>query len=224
VQRRARGWRGPVRGPRLFEGVVATERMHSFSAGDHAKVPPAEAKAGASPRTEMEGTAAGTGVADGADLSDTARARAEAELRAQALTIKRRLRKVWVLIAGTVIIITGIVISPLPGPGFTVLGPLGLALIATEFAWARRLLVRLRERSTLLTDQTDRMARYTHPVVIVPVVAAYWVLVWLMAEYLGHGWGGKIGFIIWAVSFPAFTPVMLWAWATVKFWRDRDKR
>lgn len=212
MQRRARGWRGPVRGPRLFEGVVATERMHSFSAGDHAKVPPAEAKAGASPRTDMEGTAA--------DLSDTARARAEAEAR----TIKRRLRKVWVLIAGTVIIITGIVISPLPGPGFTVLGPLGLALIATEFAWARRLLVRLRERSTLLTDQTDRVARYTHPVVIVPVVAAYWVLVWIMALYLGHGWDGKIGFIIWALSFPAFTPVMLWAWATVKFWREREKR
>lgn len=202
--------------------------MHSFSAGDGAKGSPAESKAGASPRTGMEGAGAprgvATGVADGADLSDSARARAEAEVRAQALTIKRRLRKVWVLIAGTVIIITGIVIAPLPGPGFTVLGPLGLALIATEFAWARRLLVRLRERSTLLTDQTDRVARYTHPVVIVPVVAAYWVLVWIMALYLGHGWDGKIGLIIWAVSFPAFTPVMLWAWATVKFWREREKR
>ncbi|MDJ0350481.1 TIGR02611 family protein [Cryobacterium sp. PH29-G1] len=39
---------------------------------------------------------------------------------------------------GTVIIVIGVVLIPLPGPGWLIVF-LGLAVLGTEFAWARRL-------------------------------------------------------------------------------------
>ncbi len=49
-----------------------------------------------------------------------------------------------VLIVGITIILIGIPLLVLPGPG-TVVIILGLALLGTEFVWARRLLKRVKE-------------------------------------------------------------------------------
>jgi cation:H+ antiporter len=48
-------------------------------------------------------------------------------------------RKILVLIAGVTLLIVGVAMMVLPGPA-TVVIPLGLALLGTEFIWARRLL------------------------------------------------------------------------------------
>lgn len=40
---------------------------------------------------------------------------------------------------GTIVVGTGVVLLPLPGPGWLIIF-FGLALLATEFAWAQRLL------------------------------------------------------------------------------------
>ncbi|HSP45588.1 MAG TPA: PGPGW domain-containing protein [Chthoniobacterales bacterium] len=53
------------------------------------------------------------------------------------------LRKIIVgLIGGTVLLI-GVALIVLPGPAFIVI-PIGLAILATEFAWAQRMGVRAR--------------------------------------------------------------------------------
>ncbi|MCZ6600953.1 MAG: PGPGW domain-containing protein [Acidobacteria bacterium] len=49
-----------------------------------------------------------------------------------------------VLIIGITIILIGIALLVLPGPGTLVI-ILGLALLGTEFIWARRLLKRVKE-------------------------------------------------------------------------------
>ena len=49
--------------------------------------------------------------------------------------------------AGFVMILTGIAMLVLPGPGIVAIG-LGLALLAGEFVWARRLLDHLKARAT----------------------------------------------------------------------------
>lgn len=46
------------------------------------------------------------------------------------------------VIGGTVLLI-GVALLVLPGPAFIVI-PLGLAILATEFRWARNLLCRMR--------------------------------------------------------------------------------
>ena len=53
------------------------------------------------------------------------------------------LRKLIVAVIGVTILLIGVVMIALPGPAFIVI-PLGLAILATEFAWARRAVRRTR--------------------------------------------------------------------------------
>jgi tellurite resistance protein TerC len=61
-------------------------------------------------------------------------------------------RKVLIAIIGTTIIIIGIVLIVLPGPAFIVI-PIGLAVLASEFVWARRLLERGRAHVSKLRER-----------------------------------------------------------------------
>lgn len=126
--------------------------------------------------------------------------------------LRRNLRRLWVLLAGGAILILGILIAPLPGPGFTILAPLGLGIIATEFEWARRLLDRLTKRLAQVKEQTDRIGRRTSRWWIAPAIITFWGVVWALAEY-----SPIPSFIVWAAAFPLFMPVVLWAWASLRF-------
>jgi uncharacterized protein (TIGR02611 family) len=64
-------------------------------------------------------------------------------------------KRIGVLVVGLALLAVGVVLLVLPGPGLLVIAA-GLALLATEFAWARRLLVRVRERARQLGDQVRR--------------------------------------------------------------------
>ena len=59
----------------------------------------------------------------------------------------RLARKVAVAAAGGGLLIVGVALIFLPGPAILVI-PLGLALLATEFPWAARLLLYLKVRAT----------------------------------------------------------------------------
>lgn len=50
-------------------------------------------------------------------------------------------RKIMIAIIGTTVLVFGIVLIVLPGPAVIVI-PIGLAILATEFIWARRLIER----------------------------------------------------------------------------------
>jgi tellurite resistance protein TerC len=56
----------------------------------------------------------------------------------------RILRRIVVAVIGGTILLIGIALIVLPGPAFVVI-PLGLVILASEFAWARSLLRRGRE-------------------------------------------------------------------------------
>jgi len=53
-------------------------------------------------------------------------------------------RRVVVLIIGMTVLLIGIAMIVLPGPALVVI-PVGLAILATEYAWARRWLQYIRE-------------------------------------------------------------------------------
>jgi tellurite resistance protein TerC len=60
---------------------------------------------------------------------------------------RRLVRAAWrsiVLVVGGTVVAIGVAMIVLPGPAFVVI-PAGLGILATEFVWARRLLVRARE-------------------------------------------------------------------------------
>ena len=55
-------------------------------------------------------------------------------------------RRIVVGVVGTTVVLLGVALLILPGPGLIVI-PAGLAILALEFAWARRWLRIARERS-----------------------------------------------------------------------------
>jgi hypothetical protein len=57
------------------------------------------------------------------------------------LSNRPRVRKLIVAVIGSTVVLFGLALIILPGPAVIVV-PLGLALLATEFAWARRLIRR----------------------------------------------------------------------------------
>lgn len=57
----------------------------------------------------------------------------------------RQVRKIIVLVIGGTVVLAGLVMMVLPGPAIVVV-PAGLAILATEFVWARRLLRRARDQ------------------------------------------------------------------------------
>ena len=66
-------------------------------------------------------------------------------------------RRVGVLVIGGVLVLAGTLMLVLPGPGLLVIF-VGLALLATEFAWARRALDRLKAASRRGTRILGRAA------------------------------------------------------------------
>ncbi len=69
----------------------------------------------------------------------------------------RKARKLIVLIVGGTVVAIGAAMLVLPGPAFIVI-PAGIAILATEFAWARRLLRRVRARIRLAARQARQAA------------------------------------------------------------------
>ncbi len=65
-----------------------------------------------------------------------------------------RFYRAAVVVAGIVILLTGIAMLALPGPAFVVI-PIGLAILALEFTWAERLLETALEKAA---DAQDRAA------------------------------------------------------------------
>lgn len=70
------------------------------------------------------------------------------------LFVRSTLRHVWrlaVLVVGLTVALIGLIMFITPGPGLVVL-PLGLAILAIEFVWARRLLHQVRERAAKMRN------------------------------------------------------------------------
>ena len=68
------------------------------------------------------------------------------------------LRHAWriiILTIGMTVLIIGIALLVLPGPAFVVI-PIGLAILATEFAWARRWLHLIRAGARKVADKLSR--------------------------------------------------------------------
>jgi uncharacterized membrane protein len=70
------------------------------------------------------------------------------------LETRPRLRKTIVGVIGLTIFLFGLALIVLPGPAIIVI-PLGLAILASEFAWARRVL----KRGKILVYKVRRSAR-----------------------------------------------------------------
>ncbi len=64
----------------------------------------------------------------------------------------RQARRLIVLVIGSTVLAFGVALIVLPGPAFLVI-PIGLAILGTEFVWARRLLQHLKDKGSQLVNR-----------------------------------------------------------------------
>ncbi len=60
-------------------------------------------------------------------------------------------RRIAVVLVGGTVLLVGFALIVLPGPAFVVI-PLGLAILGLEFAWARRWLRKVKQRSVQVVE------------------------------------------------------------------------
>ena len=68
----------------------------------------------------------------------------------------RMARKIVILVIGGTVTLVGVVLIVLPGPAFIVI-PMGLAILAIEFAWARRWLEKAKEMAKAAANKAKSM-------------------------------------------------------------------
>jgi uncharacterized protein (TIGR02611 family) len=64
-------------------------------------------------------------------------------------------KRVIVSVVGATVLLIGVALLVLPGPAFIVI-PVGLAILATEYAWARRWLKKARRIASHVVSRRDR--------------------------------------------------------------------
>jgi uncharacterized protein (TIGR02611 family) len=67
------------------------------------------------------------------------------------------IKRVVVSVSGATVLLIGVALLVLPGPAFIVI-PVGLAILATEYAWARRWLRKARRIASDVLSHGDRKA------------------------------------------------------------------
>lgn len=72
-------------------------------------------------------------------------------LRRKVPVTYRWARRIAVAVVGGTVLLVGVALIVLPGPAFVVI-PLGLAILGLEFAWARRWLRKVKNRSAQVVD------------------------------------------------------------------------
>jgi len=72
-------------------------------------------------------------------------------LRRKVPVTYRWARRIAVAVVGGTVLLVGLALIVLPGPAFVVI-PLGLAILGLEFAWARRWLRKVKERSAQVVE------------------------------------------------------------------------
>lgn len=103
-------------------------------------------------------------------------------------TVTKKAKQVAVAFVGGFVVLVGIVAIPYPGPGWLIVFA-GLAILATEFDWARRLLARARGKYDQwvewMNQQTDAI-RFLFFLMTSLIVV---VTIWLFNGYgLLNGW------------------------------------
>ena len=95
-----------------------------------------------------------------------------------------RLYRIGVGVVGTVLVVGGLLLVPLPGPGWLIV-ILGLAVLATEFERAQRLLVFVRSTVRAWERWMSRQAWYVQGVVGLLTFAFVATVVWATLKVTG---------------------------------------
>lgn len=73
----------------------------------------------------------------------------------QVIGTVRQAKRLIVIVIGFTVLLIGLALIVLPGPAFVVI-PIGLGILATEFAWARKLLHRVKNKVANMRERASK--------------------------------------------------------------------
>ncbi len=71
------------------------------------------------------------------------------------MTIRVKVKKIIIFVLGSTVLLIGVAMIALPGPAFIII-PAGLAILATEFVWARRWLQKVKDQGAKISSSVRR--------------------------------------------------------------------
>ncbi len=98
--------------------------------------------------------------------------------------VTRRVYRLAVGVLGVAIVVVGLVLLPAPGPGWLIIFA-GLAVLASEFEWAQRLLDTARRRVGEWTAWTARHNLAVRTAVVLAIVAMVLLVFWALFALSG---------------------------------------
>ena len=98
--------------------------------------------------------------------------------------VGRQVYRVVVGVVGTAIVVLGLVLIPFPGPGWLIVFA-GLAVLATEFTWAQRLLDYARRRVGEWTAWLGRQNGVVRALVVLAIFLVVLAIFWLLFRLSG---------------------------------------
>jgi len=87
--------------------------------------------------------------------------------------------RILVGVLGLAIVVLGLILVPFPGPGWVIVF-VGLAVWASEFEWAQRLLQRARRTLKAWTELLEPQPWWVKGLVLLVTIAAVAVIFWLL--------------------------------------------
>lgn len=130
----------------------------------------------------------------------------------------RHVKRFIILVVGVTVILIGILMLIGPGPGLVVI-PIGLAVLATEFLWARRILKQYKTYAVNLKTQADNNeVSRPRPLLAAFVVLATIAAVFLLIHLRELPWKPVL-----AVAGPIFGAEVFWCVLMVQRWRRLRK-
>jgi uncharacterized protein (TIGR02611 family) len=94
----------------------------------------------------------------------------------------RQVKKLGIGIVGGLIVLVGLIAIPYPGPGWLIVFA-GLAVLATEFAWAQRLLDRVRGKYEAWKEWLKAQPLAIKATFAIATCLVVVVTIWLMNGY-----------------------------------------
>jgi tellurite resistance protein TerC len=132
----------------------------------------------------------------------------------------RRSRRIVILVVGLTILGLSIPIGLLPGPGGIAVALGGLALLATEFVWARKLLKGFKDRTRTVAARADGFFFKTPRPWLIPVVVGLAALAtWALLR-----WEPTERRHILLFSIGPWLAIAFWSAVTVRRWLEKRRR
>lgn len=96
--------------------------------------------------------------------------------------VKRKARRIAVAIIGGIVLIVGIIAIPYPGPGWLIVFS-GLAILATEFVWAQKVLAYAKKRYDAWTAWLKRQPLVIRLLILLSTGLVVVVTLWLLNAF-----------------------------------------